>query len=148
MAALRRIQKEYADIQKEGIEGIDVNPDESNLYHWVGVLTGPEPYYAGGKFKIDITFSLDYPFKAPVVKFLTRIYHPNITEDGGICIGLLKPDQWKPSTKIDQVLRALSQLLAEPNPEDALVASIAEVYSNDKAKFTKEAQAYVQKYAH
>jgi len=147
MAALRRITKEYGDIQKNPIENVLLVPDETNLYHWIATIKGPEPYYAKGTFKLDITFTLDYPFKAPVVKFITRIYHPNVTDDGGICIGLLKADQWKPSTKIDQVIRSLVQLLEEPNPDDALVASIADVYNNDRPRFTKEAQAMVKKYA-
>lgn len=32
----------------------------------------------------------------------TRIYHPNVTDDGAICMGLLKSEAWKPSTKIEQ----------------------------------------------
>lgn len=32
----------------------------------------------------------------------TRIYHPNVTDDGAICMGVLKSEAWKPSTKIEQ----------------------------------------------
>ncbi|RKO85105.1 putative ubiquitin-conjugating enzyme E2-16 kDa, partial [Blyttiomyces helicus] len=81
------------------------------------------------------------------VKFVTKIYHPNIDEDGSICIGLLKTDEWKPATKLTHVLTALSQLLETPNPDDALQASIAEVYKTDRAKFTKTAKDWVKKYA-
>lgn len=34
------------------------------------------------------------------MKFITKIYHPNIDEDGAICVDLLKPDVWKPATKL------------------------------------------------
>lgn len=76
-----------------------------------------------------------------------------------------RPEAWKPSTKIDQILRALLQLLEEPNrayrlpslaglkmltldvvtAEDALVGSIAEVYRNDKAAHDREAKHATQK---
>lgn len=62
-------------------------------------------------------------------------------------MGLLKSEAWKPSTKIEQILRALVQLLQEPNPDDALVASIAEVYNQDRAAFNKTAQEWVKKFA-
>lgn len=148
MAATRRLTKEFAELQNDTPPNVVVTPDESNILHWSGVLTGPSTSaYRGGKFKIDITFPTEYPFKSPTVKFITRIYHPNVTDDGALCIGLLKAEAWKPSTKIDQVLRALIQLLEEPNPDDALVASIAETYNTDRAQFTKNAQDWVKKYA-
>jgi len=33
---------------------------------------------------------------------MTKVYHPNIDEEGAICIALLKNDQWKPATPISQ----------------------------------------------
>ncbi|GAA5835647.1 hypothetical protein JCM9279_004603 [Rhodotorula babjevae] len=144
-AAARRITKEYAELQQDFPPHVTAAPDESNLLHWTGTITGPpDSSYAGGKFNIDITFPTEYPFKSPTT---TRIYHPNVTDDGAICIGLLKSEAWKPSTKIEQILRALVQLLQEPNPDDALVASIAEVYNTDRAQFTKNAQEWVKKHA-
>lgn len=147
-AATRRLTKELTDLQKDPPPNVAVFPDESNIFKWAATLKGPSTSaYAGGTFKLDITFPTEYPFKSPQVKFITRIYHPNVTEDGSLCIGLLKADAWKPSTKIDQVLRALVQLLEEPAPEDALVAAIAEVYLKDRPTFVKNAQEYVKKYA-
>ncbi|GJN88397.1 hypothetical protein Rhopal_001363-T1 [Rhodotorula paludigena] len=137
-AATRRITKEYAELQADYPPHVVAAPDENNFLHWTGTITGPpDSAYQGGKFGIDLTFPSEYPFKSPTVKFTTRIYHPNVTDDGAICIGLLKSEAWKPSTKIDHILRALVQLLQEPNPDDALVASIAEVYNQDRATFNK-----------
>ena len=86
-----------------------------------------------------------------------------------ICLGLLKSDQWsvwtflcftlapslsmptllavyrKPSTKVEDVLLALQQLLVEPNPDDPLIPAIAEQYRTDKAGFKNEAQLQVKK---
>lgn len=128
MAANRRIQKEWADLQADPVPGVAVAPDESNMLkcvnqscgsharRWAGYIEGPPGTpYAGGKWKISIDYPLEFPFKAPVVKFHTRIYHCNITDDGGICIGMLKAESWKPSTKTRAILQALVQLLSEPN---------------------------------
>ena len=52
---------------------------------------GPEDSaYTGGVFFLNIHFPTDYPFKPPKITFVTRIYHPNINSNGGICLDILK----------------------------------------------------------
>ncbi|KAI9484062.1 MAG: ubiquitin-conjugating enzyme E2 D4 [Benjaminiella poitrasii] len=146
--ALRRIQRELLDLTKNPPNDVDAGPIDEDIFHWQGVLIGPtDTPYQGGHFKLDIIFSSDYPFKPPQMKFITKIYHPNIDDDGSICIDLIKPDIWKPATKLVHVLQALLDLLKTPNPDDALVASIAETYKTNRAKFNKLAKEYVDKYA-
>ena len=63
---------------------------------------GPEDSpYTGGVFFLNIHFPTDYPFKPPKVTFVTRIYHPNINSNGGICLDILK-DQWSPALTISK----------------------------------------------
>ncbi|ORX58785.1 ubiquitin-conjugating enzyme [Hesseltinella vesiculosa] len=146
--ALKRIQRELQDLTKNPLPGIKVTPVDDDVFHWVGTIEGPEASpYKGGSFKLDVVFSADYPFKPPKIKFVTKVYHPNIDDEGAICIDLLKSDQWKPATKVGQVLQALAMLLEFPNPDDALVASIAEVYNTNRTKYSKTVKDYVQKYA-
>lgn len=93
------------------------------------MIEGPaESAHAGGKFELSLEFPIEYPFRAPKVKFNTRIYHPNVDDSGNLCVGLLKSESWKPSTKASTVLLTIEQLIAEPDPDDALVASIGTSY--------------------
>nr|CAG8549630.1 10166_t:CDS:2 [Entrophospora candida] len=141
--ALKRIQKELAEISRDPPVGISAGPTDDDLFKWTATILGP----VSGVFKLRIEFSHDYPFKSPLVKFITRIYHPNIDDDGSICVDLLKTDVWKPSTKVTHVLKSIAGLLEHPNPDDALVGPIAEIYNTNRSKFDKTAKDFVKKYA-
>lgn len=64
-----------------------------------------------------------------------------------MCIGILKAEAWKPSSKIMSVLTATQQLLSEPVPDDALEGAIAEKFNSDRKAFDAEAKKYTKQYA-
>lgn len=64
-----------------------------------------------------------------------------------MCLGLLKGDQWKPSSRIVNVLEAALQVLAEPAPEDAVEAGAAELYRRDRGEFERVAREWTRRYA-
>ena len=64
-----------------------------------------------------------------------------------MCLGILKPSEWKPSSKIDNALEFVRQLLIEPDVENAIEATIAEDYSKRRGQFKTEAEKWTRKYA-
>uniref|UniRef100_A0A8B9MGD2 UBC core domain-containing protein n=1 Tax=Accipiter nisus TaxID=211598 RepID=A0A8B9MGD2_9AVES len=38
-----------------------------------------------------IKFPIDYPYSPPTFRFLTKMWHPNIYENGDVCISILHP---------------------------------------------------------
>ena len=146
--ALRRIQKELRDIQKDPPSNTSAGPvAENDLFNWKATIIGPEECpYAGGLFFLNIHFPSDYPFKPPRLQFTTKIYHPNINANGGICLDILK-DQWSPALTISKVLLSVCSLLTDPNPDDPLVPEIANIYKRERAKFTSTAQEWTRRYA-
>lgn len=79
---IRRIAKEIEDVQKDTWSKISLQPSDGgeDLTHLEGQFEGPpDTPYAGGKFVVDIRIPTDYPFKPPLMKFQTRIWHPNVS---------------------------------------------------------------------
>ena len=51
--------------------------------------------------------------------FVTKIFHPNVSSAGEICVNTLKKD-WQSSFGIGHILVTVKCLLIYPNPESAL----------------------------
>lgn len=64
-----------------------------------------------------------------------------------MCLGMLRPDEWKPSEKIDRVLVFARGLLMEPNVDDAVEGGIARQYKENRAGFVKNVKGWVKLYA-
>ncbi|KAE8350642.1 ubiquitin-conjugating enzyme/RWD-like protein [Aspergillus coremiiformis] len=142
---------ELAELTESPPEGITVElANESDIYQWKVYMDGPEgsPYHMG-RFLVKLSLPTEYPFKPPSVSFGTKIYHPNVTNDekGSMCLGMLRADEWKPSSKIAAVLEFARQLLVEPMPDDAVEGRIAELYKNDRARYDEIAKEWTRKYA-
>lgn len=151
MAALRRINKELLDFQKDPPEGISAGPCENQdtvtIFHWTASITGPQGSpYEGGVFFLDIKFPDNYPYKPPNIVFTTKIFHPNINPNGAICLDILKT-QWSPALTISRVLLSISSLLNDPNPDDPLVPEIAKLYKTNRLLYDIKAKEWTVKYA-
>ena len=145
--SVRRIQKEVEEFKKDAPENCSAGPRADNMYIWDGMIMGPsESPFAGGVYSLEIHFPTEYPFKPPKVMFKTKIYHPNISEAGHICLDILK-DQWSPALTISKVLISIGSLLTDPNPKDPLCPDIANQYIHDKGAYEETAREWTQRYA-
>jgi ubiquitin-conjugating enzyme E2 D/E len=145
--ALKRIQKELLDLQKDPPANYSASPKENDQFHWQAHIVGPDDSpYAGGVFYLSIYFPTDYPFRPPRCNFITKIYHPNINENGSVSIDILK-DQWSPLLTISKLLKYISSLLIDPNPDDPCMHEVARLYKTNRAKFNSSAREWSIKYA-
>ena len=78
----RRLLKEMKDIELDkDNSGISVSVvGESSIAHLKGSFPGPpDTPYVGGTYEVEIKIPDNYPFKSPQMRFITRIWHPNIS---------------------------------------------------------------------
>ncbi|XP_061054321.1 ubiquitin-conjugating enzyme E2 D4-like isoform X9 [Eubalaena glacialis] len=143
--ALKRIQKELTDLQRDPPAQCSAGPVGDDLFHWQMDGRPPSPYQ-GGVFLLTIHFPTDYPFKPPKVAFTTKIYHPNITSNGSICLDILR-SQWSPALTVSKALLSICSLLCDPSPDDPLVPETAHTDKANREKYNRLAREWTQKYA-
>ena len=169
----------------EPVPGISAIPDESNARYFHVVVAGPEGVclllpqitplsfisclpclqspFDGGVFKLELFLPEEYPMSAPKVRFMTKIYHPNIDKLGRICLDILKgqsfecaflflhfdliSDKWSPALQIRTVLLSIQALLSAPNPDDPLANDVAEQWKVNEAQAISTAKEWTRLYA-
>ncbi len=141
------MQKELKEIDRDKASGVTIQITEGNLQKLTGFVEGPkDTAYEGGYFVVDITlgrltllenFDTDlapfyndvmiadnqYPFVPPKMRFITKVWHPNVSSaSGAICLDILK-DQWSPALTLKTALLSLQALLSSPEPADPQVSA-------------------------
>ncbi|KAI4949165.1 Ubiquitin-conjugating enzyme 13 [Alternaria rosae] len=147
MSLPKRIIKETERLVNEPVQGISATPHDDNLRYFDVTIDGPsQSPYEGGVFKLELFLPDDYPMTPPKVRFLTKIYHPNIDRLGRICLDVLKSN-WSPALQIRTILLSIQALLGAPNPDDPLANDVAQAWKENQAQAIKTAQEWTQQHA-
>ncbi|KAF9490570.1 hypothetical protein BDN71DRAFT_1484421 [Pleurotus eryngii] len=147
-ARLRRVTREIADCKNDKTSSIKIETIDESPFHLKGSFPGPEGTpYQGGNFEIDIVIPESYPFQPVKMKFITKVYHPNVSSaSGAICLDILK-DAWSPVLTLKSTLISLQSLLCSPEPNDPQDAEVAKHYMTSKTSFEETATYWTHIYA-
>ena len=144
-----RILKEIEDIYRDPPDYISAGPIDDDIYHWEATIYGPEDSdYKNGVFLLDIKIPKEYPFKPPVCRFKTKIYHPNVDpDDGNICVNVLKSYNWNPSLTISNILMSLMVLLYTPNFNSPLNGAARDLHKKSESDYKQMIQKWIKDYS-
>ena len=111
---------------------------------WTAVMFGPEDTpWEGGTFQLEVSFTEEFPTKAPHVKFLTKMFHPNIYNNGEICLDILQ-NQWSPIYDISAILTSIQSLLTDPNPNSPANSEAAKLWSENRREYNRRVTEIVE----
>ncbi|KAL9643264.1 hypothetical protein ABK040_014720 [Willaertia magna] len=151
---LQRLAKEVYDIQKNKLDGVEILTQDqsgqdllSNLTEIYATIDGPQGTpFQGGKFTIKLVFCEEFPNKPPKGYFVTKIFHPNVSREGDICVNTLKRD-WKSTLGLRHILLVIRCLMIEPNPDSALNAEAGRLIQDNYEAFSSKAKMFTEIYA-
>ena len=120
--ARNRLAREYKELVNSKDPEISLTLDGETFDKWTATIAGPpDSPYADFLFKLQVTCDAQYPMHPPKIRFLTRVFHPNMHfETGEICLDILKPEEWSPAWSLMSACRAVISLLASPNADSPL----------------------------
>ncbi|KAH7882199.1 ubiquitin-conjugating enzyme/RWD-like protein [Phlebopus sp. FC_14] len=139
-ATMRRLMREITELKNSPPEGIRIVTSEENMLDVTGIIEGPEGTpYAGGYFRVRFKFTEEFPAAPPKCWFATKIFHPNVSSAGEICVNTLKKD-WKSTYGIGHILVTVKCLLIYPNPESALDEEAGKLLLEDYESYCSRAK--------
>ena len=134
----RRLSRELDECENNGLPCYKVGTQ--HLY--MCKINGPENSdYENKSYNLQIIIEGNYPYDAPKIKFCTPIFHPNISNDGVICLDILK-SAWSPALSLYKTLISIQSLLTDPNPDSPLNSEAARLYKNDRSGYKKRCQMH------
>ncbi|KAK9804010.1 hypothetical protein WJX73_000540 [Symbiochloris irregularis] len=137
---MHKLAHELKDLYQRPEEGIKVIVNEDNVLDLQADFDGPvSTPFEGGLFRMKMTFGPDYPRAPPKGTFVTKIFHPNVSKAGEICVNVLKRD-WSPDLGLRHILVVIRCLLIEPFPESALNEEAGKLLLEDYSEYDKHAR--------
>ncbi|VDP92495.1 unnamed protein product [Echinostoma caproni] len=142
--ARRRLMNDFRKIQLDPPPGVYAVPLDDNILKWHAIILGADGTpFADGIFKLTMEFTENYPNVPPTVRFVSKMFHPNVYADGSICLDILQ-NMWSSSYNIGAILTSLQSLLGDPNPNSPANASAAELFEEDKREYERRVREIVE----
>lgn len=140
--AMQRLMTDLKEMRNEPPEGCSAAPvSEQNIFVWNASIIGPdESAWEGGIYGLRLTFPERYPSEPPRVQFTCAMFHPNVYQDGTLCLDIIQK-QWSPIYTTSTILTSIQSLLTDPNPQSPANPDAAKLFSEDPKAYRRKIRA-------
>jgi ubiquitin-protein ligase len=127
--------------------GFSINKAKNRLTFSLIVQNSMSDYYSG-TFDVDVTYPAKYPMEAPLVRFITKVFHPSICPFSGLVD--VRPC-WSPGIGLGELIVELHSILSEPQDischSKAFNPTAFEMKATNKQLYSNTVKYFVERYA-
>ena len=142
--ARKRLMRDFRSMQTDPPDGCNARPNAQNIMEWDAVLLGPSgTIWDGSVHRLKMTLTEEYPNKPPTVVFVSKVFHPNVYDNGSICLDILQK-AWSAIYYVRAILTSIQSLLPDPNPDSPANAEAAKLYTDDRKEYNRRVMEIVE----
>lgn len=134
------VLRQLGGLAEEKMDGVRLVMNPEDALDIQAIIEGPtQTPYEGGSYRVKICLGADFPSQPPKAVILTRIFHPNISPIGEVCVNTLKRD-WDPTNwNIGHILQVIRCLLINPFPESSLNEEAGRLFMESYVEYAAHA---------
>ena len=149
LSCRKRLRSEIANLKKATDENITLEVDEEDIRRWRATVEGPpDSPFDGFAFELDLQVGENYPLAPPLIRMLTKCFHPNIHfSTGEVCLDIIKKE-WTPAWSQQSACRAIVCLLGDPAADSPLNCDAGNmIRAGDYVAYRSMARMYAVEFA-
>ncbi|KAA6383578.1 MAG: putative NEDD8-conjugating enzyme Ubc12 [Streblomastix strix] len=111
------------------------------------LVSPDEGYWKTGNFLFNVKFPPEYNYQPPVVKCLTKVYHPQIDFNTSVCMSTLRMAKtendggWTATRGLVDIIQNIICIFLDPDGSDALNVSVGNMMMQNRDQFEKNVKA-------
>ena len=157
MNSLKILHNEFKNTIKNQTPEFSIGLNDDDIYNWDVLIIGPEDtIFESGIYTCKIKFPKEYPMKPPVFTFTSKIFHPNIYDNGIVCISILhqpgddeygyedSSERWRPVHTVRTIILSIISILSDPNLDSPANIEAAKLYKNNRLEYNKINKKFIE----